>query len=74
MSFDEFDEELIIGSSDLSAFDAFETLSLEDYKLAYFSKVFYYCHKNIRLTARKLRISEKTVRRLLEKTNWQEHK
>ncbi len=74
MSFDEFDEELIIGSSDLSAFDAFETLSLEDYKLAYFSKVFYYCHKNIRLTARKLRISEKTVRRLLDKTNWQEHK
>ncbi len=74
MDFDSSDEELILTSSNLISLGEDSHLPLSRIKEKYFEKVFYECKKNIRMTAKKLEISEKTARRMLFQINSQVHK
>lgn len=66
LDFDELDEELIHQSSSLESFSTYqELIPLREFKNDYVKKAMAMCDGNIGLTARKLQITEKTVRSLL---------
>lgn len=68
LDFDHFDEELLLQSSDLMSLgNEEEILPLEQMKSNYIKKALSLCDGNITLTARKLRLNEKTVRSILQK-------
>lgn len=67
LDFDDLDEELIHQSSNLESFSVpFELVPLKELKNDYVKKAIALCEGNISLTARKLQITEKTVRSLLK--------
>ncbi len=68
LDFDELDEELLLQSSDLMSLPTEdELISMDQYKLNYVKRALSLCEGNYSMTARKLQISEKTVRSLLNK-------
>ena len=67
LDFDSLDEELLLQSSDLESFSsAMELIPLKDLKNDYVKKAMGLCDGNIAMTARKLQITEKTVKTLLK--------
>lgn len=69
LDFDHLDEELLLQSSDLTSLRApAELVSMEDCKIEYVKRALSICSGNVALTARKLRLTEKTVKSLLVKT------
>jgi transcriptional regulator with GAF, ATPase, and Fis domain len=67
IDFDQFDEELLLQSSDLMSFDNVQDIvPLDQVKADYIKKALAICDGNISLTARKLRLSIKTVRNVLQ--------
>ncbi|WP_408097763.1 sigma-54-dependent transcriptional regulator [Peredibacter sp. HCB2-198] len=68
LDFDHLDEELLLQSSDLMSLAGTEKLvPLKDIKEDYVKKAFSLCEGNVALTARKLQLTEKTVRTILGK-------
>ncbi len=68
LDFDQVDEELLLQSSDLVSLEnGKEIITMEESKLIHFRRAFSICEGNISLTARKLHLSEKTVRTLVTK-------
>lgn len=66
LDFDNFDEDLLLQSSDLSSFDLTDSIQpLQKIKTDYVKKAFFACEGNYARTAKKLRLSEKTIRGLL---------
>jgi transcriptional regulator of acetoin/glycerol metabolism len=67
LDFDEFDEELLLQSSNLLNLDlGKEILPLDLVKKNYMKKAFGYFEGNIAVTARRLEMSEKTIRAMLK--------
>lgn len=70
LDFDRLDEDLLLQSSDLTALDSPSGIvPMQDFKEEYVKKAYGICEGNISLTARKLRITEKTVKSILLKAN-----
>lgn len=68
LDFDESDEELLLQSSDLMTFQsAGDLIPMEKHKSDYLMRALGLCEGNVALTARKLRVSEKTVRSAISK-------
>ncbi len=66
LDFDEVDEELITQSSEILSFEKNEELTtLEEIKKQYCRKVFFHYNENIKLSADKLNINAKTLKRML---------
>jgi DNA-binding NtrC family response regulator len=66
LDFDHVDEELLLQSSDLMSLTAgTEIVPMDRYKQEYVGRVVGLCEGNVALAARKLRLSEKTVRSML---------
>lgn len=68
LDFDDLDEELLLQSSDLMSLPSLdELIPMDQHKLNYVKRALSLCEGNYSLTARKLQISEKTVRSLLSR-------
>ncbi|MGE3609287.1 MAG: sigma 54-interacting transcriptional regulator [Bacteriovoracaceae bacterium] len=68
LDFDQVDEELLLQSSDLMTIkESANLISLEEHKLKYVKHALNLCDGSLRLTARKLRVTEQTVRNMLAK-------
>ncbi len=68
LDFDDLDEELLLQSSDLMSLPTEDALiSMDQYKHNYVKRALRVCDGNFSMTARKLQISEKTVRNLLNR-------
>lgn len=68
LDFDMLDEDLMLQSSDLMTLSApMDILPMQTFKEEYVKKAVSVCDGNISLTARKLRLSEKTVKAILGK-------
>ncbi len=75
LDFDHLDEELLTQSSDLmNLSDSKELLPLQNVKEDYVKKVLAKCEGNVALASRRLRVTEKTIKSILVKSSWQEHK
>ena len=69
LDFDLLDEELLLQSSDLMDLSPAELVPMEEFKQDYVKKAYSFCEGNLSLTARKLRVSEKTIKSILMKTS-----
>jgi transcriptional regulator with PAS, ATPase and Fis domain len=69
LDFDVLDEELLLQSSDLMDLSPTELIPMEEFKQDYVKKAYSYCEGNLSLTARKLRVSEKTIKSILMKSS-----
>lgn len=70
LDFDHLDEDLLLQSSDLTSLEApADIIPMNELKEDYVKKAFGICEGNLALTARKLRITEKTVKSILQKAN-----
>ena len=70
LDFDAVDEELLLKSSDLLSFSSLEEMKpMQAMKVEYAKKAMALCDGNAALAARKLRLTEKTVRNLLGKVS-----
>ncbi len=69
LDFDLLDEELLLQSSDLMDLSPTELIPMEEFKQDYVKKAYSYCEGNLSLTARKLRVSEKTIKSILMKSS-----
>lgn len=68
LEFDSLDEDLMLQSSDLESIgEKTEILSLDEYKINYAKRALSLCEGNLALTARHLKISQKTLRGMLQK-------
>lgn len=68
LDFDHLDEALILESSDLMSLSApFDLISMKDFKEDYVKKAISICDGNISLTARRLQVTEKTIKSILGK-------
>lgn len=68
LDFDHLDEELLLQSSDLMTLSVSqELIPLKDVKEDYVKRAFSICEGNLALTARKLQLTEKTVKSILGK-------
>ena len=68
LDFDHVDEELILQSSDLVSLSEQEEITpMEETKLIHLKRAFTICEGNVAMTARKLQLSEKTVRTMISK-------
>ncbi len=68
LDFDSSDEELLLQSSDISELPVQGViLTMEEQKLTHLRRALSICEGNVAMTARKLNLSEKTVRTLMEK-------
>ena len=75
LDFDHLDEELLTQSSDLmNLSDSKELRPLQNVKEDYVKKVLAKCEGNVALASRRLRVTEKTIKSILVKSSWQEHK
>jgi transcriptional regulator of acetoin/glycerol metabolism len=75
LDFDQLDEELLAQSSDLMELaDPNELVPLQEMKEDYVKKVLAKCEGNVAHASRKLRVTEKTIKSILVKSSWQEHK
>lgn len=72
LSYDKFDERLAAESSDLSALsfkDEESVCTLEDVKREYVKAMYFKCNQNAAATAKRLDISPRTVKNMLEKNS-----
>lgn len=70
LDFDYLDEELILQSSDLMSLAApFDLISIKSLKEDYVKKAISVCEGNISLTAKRLQVTEKTIKSILGKTS-----
>lgn len=70
LDFDILDEELMLQSSDLMSLSEPGTLiSMQELKEDYVKKAYSLCEGNLSLTARKLQVTEKTIKSILSKIN-----
>lgn len=70
IDFDHLDEELLLQSSDLMSLPGHEEIvSMKQCKIDHAKKVLSVCAGNVSLTARKLQLTEKTVRSLLHEVS-----
>lgn len=68
LDFDHLDEALILESSDLMSLSApFDLISMKDFKEDYVKKAISICDGNVSLTARRLQVTEKTIKSILGK-------
>lgn len=68
LDFDHLDEELLLKSSDLMQLPpSTELLSMKEHKEVYVKKALSICEGNVSLAARRLRVTEKTVKSILAK-------
>jgi transcriptional regulator of acetoin/glycerol metabolism len=68
IDFDNVDEELLLQSSDLASFNAAaDIIPYEQHRCEYVKQALKVCQGNIAMTARKLELSEKTVRSIVLK-------
>jgi transcriptional regulator with PAS, ATPase and Fis domain len=68
LDFDSSDEELLLQSTNLSELPVQgELMTMEEQKLSHLRRVLSICEGNVAMTARKLNLSEKTVRTLMVK-------
>jgi transcriptional regulator of acetoin/glycerol metabolism len=75
IDFDEVDEQFVLQSSNLMSINEnHEFMTMEQCKLNHLKKTLAACDGNISLTARKLSMSEKTVKNLTQKINSPERK
>lgn len=66
LDFDHLDESLILESSDLMSLSApFDLISMKDFKEDYVKKAISICDGNVSLTARRLQVTEKTIKTIL---------
>jgi ActR/RegA family two-component response regulator len=66
LDFDHLDEDLLLESSDLTRLvDRSELVSLKEVKEDYVKKVLFYCDGSLSQAAKKLRITEKTIKSIL---------
>lgn len=66
LDFDHLDEALILESSDLmSLAEPFDLISMKDFKEDYVKKAISICDGNVSLTARRLQVTEKTIKTIL---------
>lgn len=70
LDFDLLDEELIQESSDLMSLDlSQEIIPMKNVKEEYVKRALSLCHGNVNLTAKKLHITQKTIKSILRKTS-----
>lgn len=70
LDFDLLDEDLMLQSSDLMSLDfPEEILPMQEFKEDYVKKVYALCEGNLSQTAKKLQVSEKTVRNIIMNIN-----
>lgn len=70
LDFDHLDEELLLQSSDLMSISSpFDLVSMKDFKEDYVKKALNVCEGNVAMTARKLQVTEKTIKSILQKSN-----
>lgn len=70
LDFDHLDEELLLESSDLiSLSESKEILPMKDFKEDYVKRALSLCDGNVSLTARRLKVTERTVRAILNKSS-----
>jgi DNA-binding NtrC family response regulator len=70
LDFDSMDEELLLTSSDLMSLGLFqEIVPMKDFKEDYVKHAFNLCGGNLSYTARKLQITEKTIKSILGKSS-----
>jgi transcriptional regulator of acetoin/glycerol metabolism len=67
LDFDQFDEALLLQSSDLTALEEKEIKPMDEVKQDHARRVLSLSHGNLALTARRLKITEKTVKSLVGK-------
>lgn len=68
LDFDHLDEELLLESSDLMSLSYPEDiLPMKEFKEDYVKRALSYCDGNVALTARKLQVTEKTIKTILQK-------
>jgi transcriptional regulator with AAA-type ATPase domain len=68
LDFDQFDQDLILKSSDLMTLSDYQDIvPYNDFKKNYLKQVLVLCSGNAALAARKLQLNEKTVRSILQK-------
>jgi transcriptional regulator with PAS, ATPase and Fis domain len=68
LDFDHLDEALILESSDLMSLAApFDLISMKDFKEDYVKKAISICDGNVSLTARRLQVTEKTIKTILRR-------
>jgi DNA-binding NtrC family response regulator len=67
LDFDEYDDELLQNSSSLvDISEEIKCLTMEELKFKYAKKIYFECNKNLSLTSKKLGISYKVLKRILE--------
>lgn len=70
LDFDNFDEDLLLQSSDLMSISHPENLvPMKEFKEDYVKKAISVCDGNVSLTARRLQITERTIKSILGKAN-----
>jgi transcriptional regulator of acetoin/glycerol metabolism len=74
LDFDYLDDELLLQSSDLLALKEFELKPLKSVKEEYVKKAISLCDGNVSLAARKLQLTEKTIRTIVARISLPEHK
>ena len=67
LDFDQFDEELLLQSSDLMNLSEDEIVPLENIKTNYIKRALSLCEGNISMAAKRLQLNEKTVRAMILK-------
>ncbi|MFP5386817.1 MAG: sigma-54-dependent transcriptional regulator [Bacteriovoracia bacterium] len=67
LDFDSLDEELLLQSSDLMSLDdPFELVPMKDFKEDYVRKALSLCDGNVALAARRLKVTEKTIKSIVK--------
>ena len=70
LDFDQLDEELLLQSSDLMSMGlSAELVSMEEWKEEYVKKAMTLCDGNVSLAARRLQVTEKTIKSILGKSS-----
>lgn len=70
LDFDHLDEDLLLESSDLMSLSSpDEILPMKEFKEDYVKRAYSYCEGNLSLTARKLQVTEKTIKSILQKSS-----
>jgi len=69
LDFDHYDEDLLLQSSDLASFPLPEQIiPMKDFREEYVKKVIKMCDGNLSLAARKLQVTQRTVKALMKKS------
>jgi DNA-binding NtrC family response regulator len=74
LDFDHLDDDLLLQSSDLLSLKDFELKPLRSIKEEYVKKAISFCDGNVSLAARKLQLTEKTVKTIASRISSPEHR